>query len=325
MRLLFLTNLYPPHELGGYEQWCHEIALDLHNRGHQVFVLTSRFGMNGTQLAQPDIARTLHLQADLHHYRPIDFLRYHRRHERENRDELRRVLDTFQPDVAVVWGMFDLSRNLPYWLEQWIPSQVAYFISSYWPQDPDIHIEYWRLPGGSRASELIKRPLRWWTLHRLRQDGYPPRLHFDSAVCCSQYVRGTLVAAGMLSPTAGVLFGGIAPEPFCQHTAAHDYDGRRPMRLVYTGSLLPHKGVHTAIEALGLLQQQGRSEQVNLAIIGSGHPDYETHLRKLVEQLGIEQRVNFVGRVPRAEIPTWLGHLMRSCSLPSGPSRWPAP
>lgn len=306
MRILFLTNLYPPFELGGYEQWCQEVAVGMRERGHQVFVLTSRYGANGTELAEPEVARTLHLQADLYHYRVMDFLRHYDKHERENQEELRRVLDTFEPDVAVVWGMYGLSRSLPSWLEQWMPSQVAYFISSYWPEDPDIHVEYWRLPGGSRAGELIKRPLRRWALYRLSQEGYPPVLRFDRALCCSQYVRDVLVDAGRLPPAAGVLFGGIDLEPFQQEASSWDYDGRRALRLVYVGSLLPQKGVHTAIEAVGILRQQGMAEKVSLTIIGSGHPDYEARLHELAGRLGIEERVNFVGRVPRPEIPSWL-------------------
>jgi hypothetical protein len=35
MRLLFLSNLYPPYEIGGYEQWCQEVAVRLRERGQQ--------------------------------------------------------------------------------------------------------------------------------------------------------------------------------------------------------------------------------------------------------------------------------------------------
>ena len=42
MRLLFISNLYPPLERGGYEQNCQEIAVRLQQRGHQVTVLASQ-------------------------------------------------------------------------------------------------------------------------------------------------------------------------------------------------------------------------------------------------------------------------------------------
>ncbi|MBN2391114.1 MAG: hypothetical protein JXR84_10330, partial [Anaerolineae bacterium] len=67
MRLLFLSNLYPPFDIGGYEQWCQEMAVCLRQRGHTVHVLTSRYGVNGVSRSEQDITRTLYLQADVFH------------------------------------------------------------------------------------------------------------------------------------------------------------------------------------------------------------------------------------------------------------------
>ena len=211
MRLLFLTNLFPPYEIGGYEQWCQEVAEELRDRGHTIRILTSRHGLNGAQLNEPNVTRTLYLQADVHHYRPSDFFLERRRKERWNERELRRVIDEFQPDLAIIWGMWDLSRWLPYQAEQWLPGRVAYYISSYWPNDLDLHREYWRLPAGHLPAEFAKKPFRAAALATLDREGYPPRLRFEHAVCCSQHVRSTLVEAGQLQASAGVLLGGINP------------------------------------------------------------------------------------------------------------------
>ena len=43
MRILFLSNFYPPVSRGGYEQWCQEVADGLVARGHEVTVLTSDY------------------------------------------------------------------------------------------------------------------------------------------------------------------------------------------------------------------------------------------------------------------------------------------
>ena len=43
MRVLFLSNYYPPFEVGGYEQLCRDVAERLAERGHTVAVLTSDF------------------------------------------------------------------------------------------------------------------------------------------------------------------------------------------------------------------------------------------------------------------------------------------
>ena len=307
MRLLFLSNLYPPYDMGGFEQLCQEVTVRLRQRGHTVQVLTSRHGLDHPLPSEQDVIRTLHLQANVHYYQPMEFFLQRPRQERSNKRELRRAIDQLAPDLIVVWGMWNLSRNLPYWAEQRMPGRVAYYIASYWPMDTDIHEEYWQRQAKKPVTELLKRPLRALALSQLSWEGYPPSLHLEHAKCCSQYVRDTLVQAGKLPANAGVLFGGIDPEPFLRNPSRSSEAQEGPLRLLYFGSLLSHKGVHTAIEALGMLKKRGLADRVELTLLGSGHPDYEAQLRAMVAQFGIGDRVQFAGRVPRDEIPSWLG------------------
>jgi glycosyltransferase involved in cell wall biosynthesis len=101
------------------------------------------------------------------------------------------------------------------------------------------------------------------------------------------------------------LYGGIDPEPFlAEPDGAHFEAGK--VRLLYFGRLLPQKGVHTAIEALGLLHQWGEAEGVSLTLLGDGHPQYEAQLRALAAEQQVADRVIFAGRVGRNEIPIWL-------------------
>lgn len=65
MRILFLSNFYPPHDYGGYEQWCHEVATGLQERGHIVAVLTSRYRVAAVPDADEPQAMELHLETDL--------------------------------------------------------------------------------------------------------------------------------------------------------------------------------------------------------------------------------------------------------------------
>lgn len=41
MKILVISNLYPPHQLGGYEIGCRNVVNGLRSRGHEVHVLTS--------------------------------------------------------------------------------------------------------------------------------------------------------------------------------------------------------------------------------------------------------------------------------------------
>src|SRR5436853_2274122 len=43
MKILALTNLYPPHYLGGYELIAYAVLNNLRRRGHSVEILTSNY------------------------------------------------------------------------------------------------------------------------------------------------------------------------------------------------------------------------------------------------------------------------------------------
>jgi glycosyltransferase involved in cell wall biosynthesis len=306
MRLLFLSNLYPPHDRGGLEQLCYEMTTLLRQRGHVVRVLTSQYGLNGQSFSEPDVIRALHLEADVNYYRPLDFFTRRRQHETHNLSALRRTLDEFKPDRCVVWGLWNLSRALPQLIEQLLPDRVTYYIASYWPNEPDMHAQYWNLPANRPLGALVKAPLRALALAQLQRDRYPPRLHLKQVRCVSQYVRDTLVNAGSVPDSAGVLFVGIDPAPFLRPSDPAAPTGDHPLRLLYFGSLVADKGVHTAIEALADLKKRGLSDRVQLTILGGGHPAYEEQLRAMTAEAGLSDHVHFAGRVPRAEVPAWL-------------------
>jgi glycogen(starch) synthase len=304
MKLLFVSNLYPPHDMGGYEQICHEVAASLHGRGHAVSVLTSHGPVESDTNRPFRVMRRLYLQADNYHYHPLDFYIRRRRQERTNERELGRAIDEVTPDLVVIWGMWNLSRCVPYWTEQRMPGRTAYYISSYWPVDPDIHQEYWQLQANHWLTEVAKKPFRALALSQLRAEWYPPPLRFEHAMCCSHCVRDTLVQAGKLPASAGVLYHGVDPEPFLQPVAPEDSSQNGRLRLLYFGSLLPHKGVHTAVEAMALLDTRGLGNRVELTILGSGHPDYVSRLRSMVSSLNLEGRVRFAGKIGRNQLPS---------------------
>jgi glycosyltransferase involved in cell wall biosynthesis len=111
--------------------------------------------------------------------------------------------------------------------------------------------------------------------------------------------------AGALPNGARVIYNGVDMFPFL-NAAGQRVDQANALRLVYTGSLVEHKGVHTAIEAMGLLRQRGKLAGISLTVVGSGHPEYEVQLHSRVQALGLENLITFRGWVARSEIPRIL-------------------
>lgn len=307
MRILFISNFYPPHDLGGWEQNCQEIVQYLQARGHDCHVLTSRHGLSGQPLAETGVTRALHLQADIHYYKPLDFFLHRPGQEKTNVGALRRTLDAFQPDVIFIWGMWNLSFQVAYWAEQWLPGRVAYAVAGYWFMQPDPHRAYWQQPPDRTVTRALLAPARWLAQRQLDRERSAYPLQLDHVACVSEYVRNKLSQAGVLPRGARVIYNGIDPDPF--ERAASQRKQSNGLRLIYTGGLVAHKGVHSAIETLGLLKQRGQIGAITLDVVGGGHPDYETHLQARVHTLELDNHVIFRGRVPRGEIPAILaGH-----------------
>ncbi|MFN8445495.1 MAG: glycosyltransferase family 4 protein [Caldilineaceae bacterium] len=309
MKLLFLSNLYPPQALGGYEQLCQEVAEGLAGRGHQVTILTTDYKRSSgepaaSQINGVTVLRTLHLEAPTDFYRPADFFLRRAQQEATDQRELRQVIERVQPDVLMVWGMWNLSRTLPKLAETLLPERVVYYLCSYWPTDADPHNAYWKLEANRTISKLIKWPLKTFALQRLRQEGYPPQLAMRQSACVSRYVRDQLVQAGKLPTSARVISNGIDPQPFLAHSRTQC---QNPLRLLYFGRLIADKGVHTAIEAITHLKQRHLAQSIHLTILGGGHPTYESQLHHMVDEQGLSQHIEFLPSVPREEVPAWLG------------------
>ena len=63
MKILVISNLYPPHSIGGYEERCRQIVDRLIERGHEIRVLTSTHGVDKEQ-----IESNIHRRLKVHGY-----------------------------------------------------------------------------------------------------------------------------------------------------------------------------------------------------------------------------------------------------------------
>ena len=323
MRLLFLSNFYPPYDIGGYEQWCAEVATELSQRGHQVIVLTSRPPEDARESHRDGVhvLRELHLEVEsglLHSLRRT--LLDRRRLERENLERVQRILDRFRPNAALIWGMWNVPRSVPALVERLLPGRVAYYLCDYWPSLPSVFVQQWQSPANRSFAEPIKQLLGRWIVPRLAQQT-TPRLLLEHPICVSQSVRDRLVEAGVPVEHGLVVYGGIDVEEIHVQTRERDdVAGAQGIKLVYLGRLTPEKGLETAIRALALLEGPAY-RPLTLQVVGRGSPTYEAHLRALVRCCGLEDRVVFRGGVPRSEIPS----ILAECDVLVFTSTWQEP
>ena len=106
MRILFVSNMFPPYARGGYEQWCEEVALALAARGHALCILTAQAGPAGApdvDAGQPfPIHRLLHTEVEGGlGSTTLRLLRGTAQVEQANLGHVDTVVQHFQPDAGL--------------------------------------------------------------------------------------------------------------------------------------------------------------------------------------------------------------------------------
>ena len=284
MKILVVTDVYPPHHIGGYELGCRDVADKLRARGHDVQVLTSTYRTHPGTEVEKYVERSL--QFNLNSHDPA--------HDKRAEIQIfRQTLRRVKPDVVYFWNQ----RGLTFWLPlaaHWEGFKMAFFLS-----DSDFTawcVSAWLL-AVSRKNSIVRALFGKSFLVR----GWPI---IENRTChfCSEFLRSVAVKNGIaFAPRNSVVaHWGIEPAQF----AATPRERWPVKKLLYVGQMIPQKGIHTAIAALGLLAKEKNFSELTLSLAGGGlHPEYEKKLRELPAQLGLAGRVNFLGKIPRTDLP----------------------
>ena len=194
MRILVVSNLYPPHVLGGYEILCAQVVERLRVRGHEVSVLTSDHGgPDGTT----GVERTLALETPFD--RPAERSRRRRREvTRHNATVTRDAIRRIDPDRVFVWSQLRLSLGAAEAAEA-SGRPVAYTLN-------DEHLAGYAPVGPG----LGPRRLTGWLLDHVAQRRLTlSALRLRHTTCISATLKRNLVARGVPGERARVIHQGI--------------------------------------------------------------------------------------------------------------------
>jgi glycosyltransferase involved in cell wall biosynthesis len=302
MRLLFLSNFYPPASRGGYEQWCQEVAEQLRKRGHDVLVLTSTHGRGALRIPDPAwVRRELHLEMEIASLKnAFRFFTSRRRREQENLSLLRDVVEEHQPDAVLLWGMWNFPRSLPALAEQLMPGRVVYYIGDYWLTLPGQFENYWDAPPRNLITGFPKQLLKPVARQILAREERPA-LHLEHALFPSAFMREELQRRGISFRNTKIVYGAIDGEPYAG--VRNTNEPKETLSLLYVGRVTHEKGVHTAIEAVGRLVRDHGLKDLELTVVGDGDEDYVSALHQLVEQKDIASFVTFLPAQPKEALP----------------------
>jgi glycosyltransferase involved in cell wall biosynthesis len=312
VKILALTNLYPPHHAGTFDTHCQSVVEALRTRGHTVLVLTSTQGLRGEQ-RDGEIHRCLLLNGAYGAPKVCAILPL-RAQEIHNTRMLLEAIASFQPEIVHVFSLHGLSKSVIFTLRN-ARLPVAYAVSDHWlsagvQEDP--WLRYWNAPSlpileqsGRAALEMSGERGRLDSTAPTRMmKGYDriPALYgdaearaavapnsitafrFDRMYFCSQALKQLTGRVGFAVSHTDVIYPGITGDFVGQIKPA----GAPVKKFLIVSPLNPESGVMTALQALKL----ARAARLNLSlhIYGRGESSYVATVRSFVvsHQLPVE-------------------------------------
>jgi len=300
MRVLVVSNCYPPYYVGGYEVGCFEVVQALKARGHQVTVLTSSYGLKGPS-HDADVYRLLRMTAP-----PVATAGVRRclplvRSEVQNQLAFDRVWRASRPDVTYIWNLGRIPISVASRAEQ--RGRVSYYISDEWLANwkADPWFQWLHATTSSRRARLARAMIRRG-LNICQFTATSGELRLDQVQFCSRFMKDATLRAGVPVGHGRIVHWGIDVQRFSSDSSSHTLP-QRLKRLLYVGQVVSHKGVHTAIAAVRLLHDSGLDDVTLTIAGGSVAPDYEQQLQQQVAQMGLTQAVHFLGLQAREALP----------------------
>ena len=282
MRILVLTNLFPPEFLGGYELGCAQMTAALSERGHDVHVLTSRSKVEGPE--RPGLIRRLELapiyESDRAASSPPEVNRYFHLLSTVinpvNVDVTADVLGELEPDVVYLWNILGL--------------------------------------GGIALLELLRRTGQPWVWHLM--DCVPSLLchvvgrggaaaldtagvfRHGSYIACSSRVAVESEQDGISLGERVQLLPNWTATPTAPPRRERHFAGGVLRVVSAVGTLGGHKGSDIVIGAVARLRELGYAE-VTVDLFGR-EPD--ASLKALALRLGVADAVRFMGSRSQEEL-----------------------
>ncbi len=269
MRILLITRDFPP-AVGGIQTYCRHLAAGLTALGHEVVVLA------------PQDQQAPRIDRELDH------------------EVVRLAVPRHGMNPAAVGAITQLCRARTF--------------------DASLHALWHTLPGAALAKavgrlgaiaaiahgrELLHnefdRRIRWLNRPYRQLLLRAPSPWF----AVSHYTRDLLQAQGVARPNIRVVFGGVDVDAFRPHDPSSSSlaaPHRRHPLLLTVSRLVRRKGIDTVLRALPRIRRD--VPDVRYLVGGTG-PDAR-RLRRLRDELGLQDIVTFVGRVDEVELPRLL-------------------
>lgn len=272
MRVLCISNYYPPFFEGGYEISVKETMDFLSEQGHTIYILCGNKGVinDGEPAPEAIKANEAHRILQYIDYQHPKFSNKHKV-EKYNYSATIKALQSSEPDLVYFGNMKGLSIA-PVLAVQASKYPRVFDIGDIWPAA-------YLLPGlKSMIYRSIKRALPFTIGGKMILDPLIVPSSWMKAEFATNYKSKSIhiVPRGIALPQ-------INTRPF-----------NKPIRFVYAGRVEPLKGLELCIQAAGRVLAE--HQDFYLDIYGDVDEEYGNKCRELIKKLHLQDHFNFLGR-----------------------------
>lgn len=307
MKILIITNLYPPQELGGYGRSMADFAWGLQQRGHQIHVLSSDTPHLGSSSDKgpsgEQVIRNLVLKGSYKGgLKPIQDEAKLKAINTLNAKTIDTSWSLYGPFDGVLIGNIDLlgieiiEKLLQYNVK--ILHHIGFMNPPYNPSDQPRSKLYQLVGASHEVSRALEQVGMRNNIDR-KQSGDIPVVYPG--------VRSDLFgerATGRKLPSP------LEDEEKNRLLGTRDH----PLRICFAGLLMASKGAHTLVEALVKLKEQGVEIQGHLAG-DTFQAGYRETLEEILRINGLDE-VRFTGQLNKASLARFF-RLHHICVFPS--------
>ncbi|WP_163339299.1 glycosyltransferase [Desulfopila sp. IMCC35008] len=276
LKILVITNLLPPQEMGGFGRTVWEFIECLLKKGHEILALTSnmpqhqKFDFVNYQEVERHVERDLKLLGDW-----VDGKVVFEEDQKEinqiisgNHEKIMEAVKKFSPDTCML-GNLDLL-------------------------------------GYNYIADIADRKIPM--LHRLGNStpSYPSSFKFDQnyyiLAGCSSWLNDHIKKSGYDISNYTVLYPGSPIEYYYKYSDP-PFD---ILRICFASLVMPYKGAQTLVEALGLLKFN--SIPFTCEIAGdTTNPEFVSSLNDYAQQHGFGDQIEFKGFLSKEEMSQMFG------------------
>lgn len=279
MKILILSNYYPPYYIGGYEIACFDTVKYLEDLGHDIYILTGEYKDKSLKFQRI--------------YRKLKYINYENssiydkyKVEMFNYKITKEVLSKINPDLVYVWSLRLVSLS-PLWALEKSKINKVFEIDDFWMKG------FLNKSFLAKTKRKIKELLPWF-----------PAVKID--------LSPIIIVSKWMKKEMKDLYN--SKEVYCINNGTtinkiKKNKNESIIRYMYCGRIDYSKGLDLAIKALSYLKDK-KISNFEFHIYGEGDNDYLNRCFNMIKILNLEENVFYHGKVTKTKKAFENNHIL---------------